>query len=52
MNDQEASIDSSKILVDWALAAGRILKSEQTGFIHYDGEAKEGLHQLIPVYEN
>lgn len=39
--------------IDWALSAGRLFQSAQTGFIHYFyGSAQNGLHQAIPVYEN
>lgn len=48
---KELPSDLSKVLSEWALAAGRYLQSEQTKYVHYyDGE-KSGA-QTIPLVEN
>lgn len=45
--------DQSKVLNEWALAAGRSLQSQQTGFVHYYyGEMDQQGHQTIPLFEN
>lgn len=50
---KEMPSDLSKALSEWALAAGRYLQSEQTGYvhIHYEGE-RERDAQTIPLVEN
>lgn len=49
---KESPSDLFKTLNDRALAAGRLLQSKQTGYVHYYyGEAQQEFH-TIPVFEN
>lgn len=49
---KELPSDLSKLLGEWALAAGRLLQSEQTGYVHaYYGESQQVAH-TIPLVEN
>lgn len=49
----EFSTDPSKQINEWAVAAGRLLQSPQTGFVHYYyGESAQSMHQTIPILEN
>ncbi|WP_068470371.1 hypothetical protein [Candidatus Protochlamydia phocaeensis] len=46
-------MENWKELNEWALAAGRVFKSPQTGYIHYHHSNSLSLvHQTIPLYEN
>lgn len=49
---EEIPQDLSKILGDWALAAGRKLQSKQTGFVHYYYGDPQQASDTIPIYEN
>ena len=52
MTSKELPSDLSKVLSEWALAAGRYLQSEQTGYVHcYFGGNQQGA-QTIPLVEN
>lgn len=52
LTSKEWPSDLSKVLGEWALAAGRYLQSKQTGYIHlYYGETQQGAH-TIPLVEN
>lgn len=48
----ENSIDLSKTLAEWALAAGRFLQREETGFVHYFYREYEQNFYTIPIREN
>lgn len=49
---KDLPVDFSRILGEWALAAGRYLQSKQTGYVHaYQGESSQGA-QTIPLVEN
>lgn len=50
MNDLQ--IDHFKLLGEWALGAGRLLQSKQTGYIHYYYGESQGLCHTIPLVEN
>ncbi len=43
--------DLVKVLGEWALAAGRSLQSQQTGFVHYY-QVPSSSYQTIPLLEN
>lgn len=49
----ELTSDLLKVLNEWALASGRSLQSEQTGFVHYYyGETGSANYHTIPLVEN
>ncbi len=49
---KELPSDLSKVLGEWALAAGRLLQSKQTGYVHaYYEDSQQEIH-TIPLVEN
>lgn len=53
MDKNEQKVESMRQLVEWAINAGRVLQSDQTGLIHFNYANPSGLvHHTIPVWEN
>lgn len=53
IENEGVSSDHSKIIGEWAISAGRLFQSEQTGFVHlFGGSIDQENAKTIPVYEN
>lgn len=52
-DSMEEKSETTRKLIEWAIAVGRSCQSTQTGYLHYYyGLPQKSNHQTIPIYEN